>query len=161
MWLLLIVAVALIWLIGQSQGGGNADSVDYSGGGLADLLKLPSGLPGAVAQVESGNRQYDANGNPIISSAGAIGIMQLEPATAADLGVDPYDPAQNVEGGTRYLQQLYNQFGGNPENTLAAYNWGPGNVERALQTGQPFPASVMQYVRNVLAIFNRQGGVSA
>ena len=113
---------------------------------------FPSGLPDAVAQVESGGRQYDANGNVIVSSAGAIGEMQLEPGTAADLGVNPYDPAQNRTGGTEYLQQLYSQFNGDLNSTLAAYNWGPGNVTRALQNNRPFPQSVQDYIAKVLRV---------
>lgn len=116
------------------------------------ISAFPSGLPDAVAQVESGGRQYDANGNVIVSSAGAIGEMQLEPGTAADLGVNPYDPTQNRTGGTEYLQQLYSQFGGDLNSTLAAYNWGPGNVTRALQNNRPFPQSVQDYIAKVLRV---------
>jgi soluble lytic murein transglycosylase-like protein len=58
--------------------------------------------------------------------------MQLMPATAKDLGVDPKDPEQNVEGGSRYLAQQLKKFG-SPELALAAYNWGPANVERAIK----------------------------
>ena len=156
MWLLLIIAVALLWLISRSQGSAaSTASLPYTqpGGRLSELLRIPDGLQAAVAQVESGNRQTDANGNTIVSSAGAIGIMQLEPATAADLGVDPYDPTQNVEGGTDYLNQLYTKYSGDLSNTLAAYNWGPGNVDRALENGDPFPVSVQGYISKVLSIF--------
>jgi transglycosylase-like protein with SLT domain len=79
-----------------------------------------------VAQVESGMNQNAA------SSKGAIGVMQLMPATAAQLGVDPYDTAQNIHGGVMYLRQLLAQFG-DPMAALAAYNWGPGNVQQAMQ----------------------------
>ena len=159
MWLLLVIAVALLWLIGRAQGGGNSQ-----GGTLSfenPISGFPSGLPDAVAQVESGNRQYDANGNVITSSAGAIGIMQLEPGTAADLGVNPYDPIQNVQGGTDYLRRLYDQFGGDLNNTLAAYNWGPGNVERALQNNRPFPGSVQDYIAKVLRILGGNSNAAA
>lgn len=74
----------------------------------------------------------ESGGNPkATSEAGAIGLMQLMPATAKALGVDPTDPEQNVEGGTRYLGQLMKQFG-DEKLALAAYNWGPGNVRKAL-----------------------------
>ena len=146
MWLLLIIAVALLWLIGRTQGNASVPSRPMPMGN-----GLPPGLPSAVAQVESGGRQYDASGNVLMSSAGAIGEMQLMPGTAADLGVDPYDPTQNVQGGTEYLKQLYDQFNGNLNDTLAGYNWGPANVQRALQQGRPFPQSVQDYINQVLA----------
>ncbi len=118
---------------------------------------LPANLPYAVAQVESGGQQYDANGNVVTSSAGAIGMMQLMPGTAQDLGVDPYDPAQNLAGGTTYLGNLYAQYGGDLGNTLAAYNWGPGNVNRALASGSPYPGSVQTYIGKVMALLGGQG----
>lgn len=146
--LILVIAVVLLWLISRERGNGQkpSNSVDFPG------------LANAVAQVESGGRQYDSNGNVIVSSAGAIGEMQLMPGTAADLGVNPYDQAQNVQGGTDYLAQLYSQFNGDLNDTLAAYNWGPGNVQRAIQNGQSFPSSVLAYIDKVLSVFNGGGG---
>ena len=66
-----------------------------------------------------------------ISGAGAAGLMQLMPETAQDLGVkDRLDPLQNLLGGSRYLKQLLEKYDGDLDRTLAAYNWGPGNVDR-------------------------------
>lgn len=85
------------------------------------------GLALAVAQRESG-----LNPNAT-SSAGAQGVMQLMPATAASLGVsNPYDPTQNINAGVRYLASLISQYGGDTTKALAAYNWGPGNLNNAI-----------------------------
>ncbi len=79
----------------------------------------------AVAHAESSFNQ--AARSPV----GAIGVMQLMPDTAKGLGVDPTDAAQNIRGGVRYLGQLIEQFG-NPAVAVAAYNWGPENVQNAI-----------------------------
>jgi hypothetical protein len=86
----------------------------------------PASLVKAVMKVESGGKQE------AVSPKGARGLMQLMPATARQLGVDPKDPQQNVEGGSKYLQQLLNKYG-KKDITLAAYNWGPGNVDKAIR----------------------------
>src|SRR5690242_7269539 len=89
----------------------------------ANSQGVPPALALAVAQQESGVCQWRPNGDLVRSSAGAIGVMQLMPATAAQLGVDPADPFQNIRGGVMYLAQMYDRFGTWPL-TLAAYNWG-------------------------------------
>ena len=67
----------------------------------------------------------------VVSRAGAIGLAQLMPGTARDLGVNPTDPVANLHGGARYLRQLLDQFGGNVEKALAAYNAGAARVRSA------------------------------
>jgi soluble lytic murein transglycosylase-like protein len=93
----------------------------------------------AVAQQESSFNQ-GARG-----AAGEVGVFQLMPGTAADLGVNPYDQTQNIEGGISYLAQLYRQFG-DWAKALAAYNGGPGNMARGTT-----PASSWDYAQSVLA----------
>lgn len=98
---------------------------------LARLLARQYGLPESVflslLYVESGLRHYDEKGRVITSSAGALGIGQLMPATAKALGVDPRDPVANLEGAARYLRQQLDRFG-DIERAVAAYNAGPGTV---------------------------------
>ncbi|MEB3328829.1 MAG: lytic transglycosylase domain-containing protein [Candidatus Sericytochromatia bacterium] len=100
----------------------------------------------AVVSAESG-------GDPQATSpAGAMGLMQLMPATARALGVaDPYNPSQNVEGGTRYLADLTRRFG--LEKGIAAYNAGPGAVAR--HDGVPPYRETKAYVQKVLRLYGQ------
>ena len=82
----------------------------------------------AVIRQESGFMQCK-NGYLLKSSKGALGLMQLMPDTASGLGVDPRKPDQNVMGGARYLAQMKKQYG-DMDKTLAAYNWGSGNLNK-------------------------------
>jgi soluble lytic murein transglycosylase-like protein len=83
-----------------------------------------------------------------ISPKGAIGLAQLMPGTARDLGVNPADPAANLIGGARYLRYLLDQFGGDVEKALAAYNAGPGRVRSA--GGIPAIAETRAYVASIV-----------
>ena len=88
-----------------------------------------------------------------VSPAGARGLAQLMPGTARDLGVDPDDPLANLEGGARYLRAQIDRFDGNIEKALAAYNAGPGRVERAggiprIRETQTYVAAVMGRLAN-------------
>ena len=103
----------------------------------------PALLKGLVSQ-ESG---FDPNAR---SGAGAVGLTQLMPGTAAGLGVtNPLDPAQSLQGGARYLKQQLDRFGGDEKLALAAYNAGPGAV--AKYGGVPPYRETQNYVNSVLS----------
>jgi hypothetical protein len=102
----------------------------------------------AVIQVESGG---DPNA---VSPAGAQGLMQLMPATAADLRVTrPFDPEQNILGGTRYLRQLLDRYQGDLRLALGAYNWGMGNLERRPEA---MPRETRDYIVRVESLYQGQ-----
>lgn len=110
---------------------------------------LPPNVIKGVIKAES-NFQITA-----VSHAGARGLMQLMPETARELGVDdPFDIEQNIDGGARYLRQMLDKFGGDLKTALAAYNAGPGAVEKYGGNVPPYPET-KQYVRRVLR-FSRQ-----
>lgn len=103
----------------------------------------------ANIEIESAYRQ-DA-----ISSAGAIGLGQLMPATARDLGVDPHDPHQNLDGSARYLAMMLEHFG-DPRLALAAYNAGPDAVRK--HRGVPPYRETRNHVARVMAVVARLEG---
>jgi len=117
----------------------------------ANAQGIDPGIALAVARTESGVCQWAPDGSAVTSSTGAIGVMQLEPGTAAQLGVDPFDVNQNIRGGVAYLKQLYQKYG-NWSDALAAYNWGPGKMDNALLTATAIPGQVLNYVRGILGI---------
>lgn len=108
---------------------------------VARETKLDSALISSVIQAESG-------GNPnAVSPAGAKGLMQLADSTAQELHVsDPFDPAENIRAGSRYLRRMLDRFG-DLKLALAAYNAGPGNVEK--HAGVPPFEETVEYVRRV------------
>ena len=106
-------------------------------------------LVAAVARTESGLAPRAT------SPAGAAGLMQLMPATAQALGVaDPYDPVANVRGGAIYLKELLARFGGDVALAVAAYNAGPGAVERF--GGVPPYTETRRYVARVLEAYRAE-----
>ena len=102
-------------------------------------------LVSAVAEVESGYEQG------AVSATGAVGVMQLMPETAESLGVNPYDAAQNIDGGAKYLKQMLDTFGGDVRKAVAAYNAGPEAVRE--YGGVPPYSETQQYVSSVLDLY--------
>jgi soluble lytic murein transglycosylase-like protein len=107
--------------------------------------------PDLIRAVMANESAFDQNAT---SSAGAQGLMQLMPQTAADVGVtNSYDPSQNVAGGTKYLRTLLDRFGGNLTNAVAAYNAGPEAVDK--YNGVPPYPETQSYVKNVLDTYKQ------
>jgi len=109
---------------------------------------LPPAFVRAVVAAESGYRT-DA-----VSPKGAIGLMQLMPATARELGADPTIPEQNVDAGTRYLRDLLLKYDNHAYHALAAYNAGPGAVDK--YHGVPPYRETQAYILNVLRLWRQQ-----
>ena len=116
----------------------------------AARFRVPEAWIRAVMRQESGGRQVGADGAPVTSSAGAMGLMQVMPGTYAalrqrhGLGDDPYEPRSNILAGTAYLQEMHARFGA--PAFLAAYNAGPDRVEAYLAGGTMLPDETVNYV---------------
>lgn len=126
----------LQWQRGQQAGAGG-DDIDT----VSRQYSVRPELVRAMMQQESGGNQN------AVSPKGARGRMQLMPATARELGVDPNDPAQNLEGGVRYMRQMLDRYNGDERLALAAYNAGPGRVRGSV----PNIPETQQYVSNITA----------
>lgn len=113
----------------------------------------------AVIAVESGGDAF------AVSPVGAMGLMQVMPATGAELADrlgtvwrgphELFDPFLNVRLGTAYLRELANRYGGSIDTALAAYNWGPGHIDRRLRRGTPLP---VRYAKLVLDAYGDRKG---
>ncbi|WP_053960254.1 lytic transglycosylase domain-containing protein [Sulfobacillus thermosulfidooxidans] len=127
------------------SGANNSAGIDQAIQQAALSTGLSPALLKAVAMVESSL-------NPAaISSAGAIGVMQLMPQTAESLGVNPYNAEQNILGGAEYLKSLLDNFHGDLTLALAAYNAGPGAVDHF--GGIPPYQQTQDYVQKVLSAY--------
>jgi len=113
---------------------------------------IPTSWIHRVMRAESGGRTH-LNGRPIVSTAGAMGLMQLMPGTWQEmrerlrLGPDPHDPRDNILAGTAYLRLMYDRFG--YPGLFAAYNAGPARYAAHLSTGRRLPAETVAYVATV------------
>lgn len=120
----------------------------------AERVALPSEWIRAVMQVESGRDSH------AISAKGAMGLMQIMPATWLELrrglalGSNPFDPQDNILAGASYLRLLHDRYGN--AGFLAAYNAGPGRYEAHLATGQPLPHETRDYVASVAHLLDRR-----
>lgn len=107
----------------------------------------------AVINRESGGRLFDRNGNFVTSVPGAMGLMQLMPPTYDDMRLqnnlndDPFDPHDNILAGTAYIRQMYDIYGS--PGFLAAYNDGPGSLDRYLRRKRPLPRETRRYVASI------------
>lgn len=132
----------------NTQKSKTADNLNEIIKTTAARYHLDERLLHAVIKTES---NYDPRA---LSSAGAQGLMQLMPATAKSLGVDnPWDPQANVDGGARYLRQMLDRYHGSLSLALAAYNAGPGAVDR--YNGIPPFRETRQYVERVIGLFKK------
>ncbi|HEX8207504.1 MAG TPA: lytic transglycosylase domain-containing protein [Solirubrobacteraceae bacterium] len=157
--------------------GGDFSAQLAAAQGVAPMAQSATGARGAptpfAAEIEAAAAKHgvdpallkalirqESNFNPnAVSPAGASGLTQLMPGTAASLGVtDPTDPAQAIEGGAKYLRQQLDRFGGDVEKALAAYNAGPGAVAKF--GGVPPYAETQAYVQKVMG-YAREYGLAA
>jgi soluble lytic murein transglycosylase-like protein len=111
--------------------------------------RLPDGLLSAVADAESG---FNPNAK---NKSGASGMMQFMPATAQGYGIDPFNPSQAVDAAGKMLNGLMAKYNDDLSKTLAAYNWGGGNVDKAIKKYgsnwlQYAPTETKNYIKKIL-----------
>lgn len=110
---------------------------------------LPNGLLASMSSAESG---FNPNAK---SGAGAIGIMQFMPATAQGYGIDPYNPSQSIDAAGKMMSGLLAKYGGDMQKALAGYNWGGGNLDKAIKEYganwlQHAPKETQDYIKKIM-----------
>lgn len=123
----------------------------------AERIGLDPNIAVHALYKETGNLK---NPESARSRAGALGVMQLMPKTARELGVDPLNPEDNIRGGVMYLKQMYDKYQ-DPTLALAAYNAGPGRVDKALKSGQGITALPRETQNYVMGPRMAGGGIVA
>jgi len=150
------------------KAGGFAPFNPMGGGATVTPQETPANIKAMIQKAASDNNvdpalldalvatesDYDPSA---VSNKRAVGLTQLMPDTARSLGVaNPFDPAQNLQGGAKYLSQLISRFDGNITNAVAAYNAGPGAVDR--HGGVPPYKETRNYVDRVLSLYRAKKG---
>jgi hypothetical protein len=129
---------------------------------VSKRFNVPASWIRAVMQVESGGRTMMGENQPIKSSKGAMGLMQLMPSTYADmraqygLGANPYDPTDNIVAGSAYLKWLRGKYG--YPQMFAAYNDGPGHLDQRLRNAGLLPLETRNYLVRITGVLSGHGG---
>jgi len=156
----LAAAIALL----ASAGAAQADPLERWAGAIAEAssrFSIPEPWIRRVIAIESNGRTI-VDGRPVVSKAGAMGLMQLMPGTWSDmrallgLGHDPQDPRDNILAGTFYLRLLYDRFG--YPGLFAAYNAGPSRYSAFLAGARPLPPETLVYLRRASASASASAG---
>jgi len=150
----LLGAMALLGLLFGCSGGGYLPYVPHSldESQITSLVNLGSSSSGVPTGLVRAVMMAESAGDPnALSVAGAQGLMQLMPGTASHCGIDAFEPDENVQCGAGYLRQLLDRYHGNVTLAVAAYNAGPGAVDR--YHGVPPYAETRLYVARVLSAY--------
>jgi soluble lytic murein transglycosylase-like protein len=158
----LIAATIPVAASARAQTGARPPSIDRFANFIAEAsarFAVPARWIRVIIQIESARDEH------AISPRGAMGLMQLMPgtwvelSTRYELGLDPFDPRDNILAGTAYLKELHDRFGS--AGFLAAYHAGPARYGQSLATGQPLPLETIAYVAAVTALLGDGQGEHA
>lgn len=141
-----------------NNGFGIYDEGNTSKKNIDKIVNYYSGKNGIPAQLVRSVIKAESDYNPgAVSTKGAMGLMQLMPDTASDLGVqNPFNPEENIKGGVGHLKSLLDNYNGDYKLALAAYNSGKGNVDKA--GGIPNIKETREYVKKVIDLYKKESG---